>query len=285
MVSSRYQLPLRLDCGRDRVHSGRERGAEAVAPGGEHVAAMALDRRADDDVVGLHRRGHVRRRRFPESRRVLDVGEQERHRPDGGCTDTAGLYRWSGRFGGRASGYAPVPGSLRTSSPPLVAAPTSLRPALPDWSTPGRDARRRGPLPARARWVRAGASRDQGPRLVICPSSRPTPAGPLIQLPSSVAIQPDLRRPDKVFGDISPVQRVQPVPIPPAREKIEMLTQVSGNGIPWHNDGATVPTRPPPFHDTNAVRHPAVRPRGRAGEVPGRARQAGWCPGVRTSAT
>ena len=35
------QLPLRLDCGRDGVHSGRERGAEAVDPGGEHVAAVS----------------------------------------------------------------------------------------------------------------------------------------------------------------------------------------------------------------------------------------------------
>lgn len=58
------QLPLRLDGGRDRVHTGRERGAETAAPGGEDVAAMALDRPADDDIVGLHRRGQrIRRNR------------------------------------------------------------------------------------------------------------------------------------------------------------------------------------------------------------------------------
>ena len=59
------QLPLRLDGGRDRVHSRRERGAEAVATRGEHVAPVALDRRADDDVVRLHRLGHVRRDSIP----------------------------------------------------------------------------------------------------------------------------------------------------------------------------------------------------------------------------
>ncbi len=74
------QLSLRLNRSGDRVRGRGERDAEAVSARGEHVAVVPLDRRANDGVVNLQRGGHVGGRRFPESCRVLDVGEQERHR-------------------------------------------------------------------------------------------------------------------------------------------------------------------------------------------------------------
>ena len=75
------QLLLRLDRGGRRVGRGRERGAEAVAAGAEHVAAVALDRAAQDRVVDAQRVGHVARVLLPPTGGVLDVGEQERDRP------------------------------------------------------------------------------------------------------------------------------------------------------------------------------------------------------------
>ena len=74
------QLLLRLDRRRRRVGGGRERGAEAVAAGAEHVAAVAFDRAPHDGVVDPQRVGHVGRGFLPQTRGVLDVGEQEGHR-------------------------------------------------------------------------------------------------------------------------------------------------------------------------------------------------------------
>ena len=84
------QLLLRLDRGGRRVGGSRERGAEAVATGAEHVAAVAFDRAPHDGVVDPQRIGHVGRGFLPQTRGVLDVGEQERHRP-----------AWSGAGHGR----------------------------------------------------------------------------------------------------------------------------------------------------------------------------------------
>ena len=78
------QLLLRLDRGGGGVGGGRERGAEAVAAGAEHVAAVAFDRAADDGVVDPQRVGHVGRGLLPQTGGVLDVGEQEGHRAPGG---------------------------------------------------------------------------------------------------------------------------------------------------------------------------------------------------------
>ena len=55
------QLLLRLDRRGRRVGGSRERGAEAVAAGAEHVAAVAFDRAPHDGVVDPQRVGHVGR--------------------------------------------------------------------------------------------------------------------------------------------------------------------------------------------------------------------------------
>ena len=48
--------------------------------GREHMAAVRVDRGADDPVMARQRRAHRVRKRIPQRRRALDVGEQERHR-------------------------------------------------------------------------------------------------------------------------------------------------------------------------------------------------------------
>ena len=79
------QRPLGLDRGLDRVTGAGERDREAVATGGEDVAAVLRDRAAQDRVVScervVHRRGVV----LPPSGRTHDVGEEERDRP-GRCS-------------------------------------------------------------------------------------------------------------------------------------------------------------------------------------------------------
>ena len=77
------QLLLGLDRRGRGVGGGRERGAEAVATGAEHVAAVAFDRAPHDGVVDPQRVGHVGRGFLPQTGGVLDVGEQEGHRPRG----------------------------------------------------------------------------------------------------------------------------------------------------------------------------------------------------------
>ena len=74
------QLLLRLERRGRRVGRGRERRAEPVAAGAEHVAAVPLDRAAQDRVVDAQRVGHVARVLLPPTGGVLDVGEQERDR-------------------------------------------------------------------------------------------------------------------------------------------------------------------------------------------------------------
>ncbi len=75
------QLLLDLHGSLGSVRCRRERCTETVAAGGEHVAAVLFDRPAHDAVVDLQRRRHLRRRFLPQPRRILDVAEQERHRP------------------------------------------------------------------------------------------------------------------------------------------------------------------------------------------------------------
>ena len=74
---------LRCGCGRDRIGGPGEGRRERVARRGEDVAPGGLDRRAKDRVVDGQRcrhRGLVGR---PQTRRTLDVGEEERDRPGG----------------------------------------------------------------------------------------------------------------------------------------------------------------------------------------------------------
>ncbi len=75
------QLLLGFDRRGRRVGRSRERGAEAVATGAEHIAAMAFDRAPHDRVVDPQCIGHVGRDFLPQTGRVLDVGEQKGHRP------------------------------------------------------------------------------------------------------------------------------------------------------------------------------------------------------------
>ena len=75
------QLALGLDGGRGGAGRRGERRSEPVTTGREHVPAVAIDGVAQDRVVDLHGGGHVGRGFVPEPRRILDVGEEERHRP------------------------------------------------------------------------------------------------------------------------------------------------------------------------------------------------------------
>ena len=74
------QLLLRFDRRRSRVGGSRERCAEAVTTDAEHVAAMAFDRAPHDGVVDPQPIGHVGRGFLPQTRGVLDVGEEKGHR-------------------------------------------------------------------------------------------------------------------------------------------------------------------------------------------------------------
>ena len=74
------QLLLSFDRGRRCVGGGRERGAEAVATGAEHVPAVTLDGVPHDRVVDPQRIGHVGRVFVPPTGGILDVGEQKGHR-------------------------------------------------------------------------------------------------------------------------------------------------------------------------------------------------------------
>ncbi len=71
---------LRFDRRARGVARTRERGAEAISDRREHVPVVALDRVAHDAVVHLQCGCHVGGSFLPRPRRVLDVGEQERHR-------------------------------------------------------------------------------------------------------------------------------------------------------------------------------------------------------------
>ena len=74
------QLLLGLDRGGSRIGRSRERGAEAVATGAEHISAIAFDRAPHDRVVDTQCIGHVGRDFLPQTGRVLHVGEQKGHR-------------------------------------------------------------------------------------------------------------------------------------------------------------------------------------------------------------
>ena len=74
------QLLLDLHGSLSSVWRRRERGAETVAAGGEHVAAVPLDRPPHDAVMHLESHRHLRWHVFPQPRRILDVAEQKRHR-------------------------------------------------------------------------------------------------------------------------------------------------------------------------------------------------------------
>jgi hypothetical protein len=63
------------------VVCGRERAVEAVAGGLDDVAVVLGDRRTDDLVVPGQRVAHGVGMLLPQTRRALDVGEQEGDRP------------------------------------------------------------------------------------------------------------------------------------------------------------------------------------------------------------
>jgi hypothetical protein len=71
---------LDLAGGGDGRADVRERDVHAVADALDNPAAGGLDRAEDDAVVLTHGRTHGLRVQFPQRRRVLDVGEQERKR-------------------------------------------------------------------------------------------------------------------------------------------------------------------------------------------------------------
>ena len=75
------QRELRVDRGVDPVGRGREHGEEAVTGGLDHVPAVTLDGLDHQLVVSRQRRGHRVRMLFPQARRTLQIGEQERDRP------------------------------------------------------------------------------------------------------------------------------------------------------------------------------------------------------------
>ncbi len=71
---------LRFNRRAHRVACPCKGGAEAITDSREHIPAVPLDRVAKDGVVNLQRGRRLRGSFLPRSRRVLDVGEQERHR-------------------------------------------------------------------------------------------------------------------------------------------------------------------------------------------------------------
>ena len=74
------ELSLGLAGGGDGCADVRERDVHAVADAFDNPAACGLDGAEDDAVVLTDGRPHCLRVQFPQHRRVLDVGEQERNR-------------------------------------------------------------------------------------------------------------------------------------------------------------------------------------------------------------
>ena len=72
---------LRFDCCGDRGRRGTERRMAAVSRRLDHRTALRRDRVSEDLVVARQRALHRLRVVFPESRRSLQVREQERDRP------------------------------------------------------------------------------------------------------------------------------------------------------------------------------------------------------------
>ncbi len=71
------QIYLGLYRRRSCVRRRRERRAQPVAAGVEHIAVVAFDGAPHDDVVEAHYLGHGRRVVLPAACRVRHVGEQE----------------------------------------------------------------------------------------------------------------------------------------------------------------------------------------------------------------
>jgi hypothetical protein len=69
---------LRVHRGGDRVVSGVEGSVEPVAGRLDHEAIVRLDGGAHDRIVTGERRPHRLGMLFPEARRALEIGEQER---------------------------------------------------------------------------------------------------------------------------------------------------------------------------------------------------------------
>ena len=122
--------------GRQRVAGPGEGNGEAVAAGGEHLAAAAVEHRPEQLVVAGQRRLHGRRVVLPQPGGALDVGEEERHRPlrppahprtvplVGGRRSAVGRRRSPWR---RHVLVAAVPATCVTASRRVVAAARSLR--------------------------------------------------------------------------------------------------------------------------------------------------------------
>ena len=72
---------LCCDRGIDGIVCRGERGVVPVAGGLHHMPTMALDRLAQDRVVAGEGSLHCVGVLFPEARRALEIGEEERHRP------------------------------------------------------------------------------------------------------------------------------------------------------------------------------------------------------------
>ena len=72
---------LRLDRGTQRLVGPGEHPEKPIPGRLHHTAVMRPDRNPQDRVVTSQRRPHRLRVLFPQSRRALEIGEQERHRP------------------------------------------------------------------------------------------------------------------------------------------------------------------------------------------------------------
>ena len=77
----RDELPLGVDRRGRRVRRRRERGRKPVTARREDVAAVVPDCTRDQPIVVGEGLGHRLLGSVPQHRRVLDIGEQERHRP------------------------------------------------------------------------------------------------------------------------------------------------------------------------------------------------------------
>ncbi len=75
------ECELRVDGSVDRVVRGGERCVEAISGRLHDETAVRLDRRAGELVVPRQRRPHRVGVFLPETRRPLEIGEQERDRP------------------------------------------------------------------------------------------------------------------------------------------------------------------------------------------------------------
>ena len=77
----RSQRHLRGDGSVDRVVARRERSVETVTRRLHHVPATRLDRVTNDLVMARQRRLHRLRMLLPQTRRTLEISEQEGDRP------------------------------------------------------------------------------------------------------------------------------------------------------------------------------------------------------------